>query len=188
MHRRRNKRKTRRDRVHLILNKHTSHTNCTELFHVQLETAMDFFFYNGFNNQSMRLFICYISIWHKGEPVKKRKKKEVVHSDLNIYQKCPANPQPHLLPLPVSSPTLVFLRGASQLRSCSEKSILGGGLKDLSQEYYSTARHSDKPPVTSSRDRAGQAQAPHMERGEHSALAVGRSTIMGKTWLTSLLV
>lgn len=111
-----------------------------------------------------------------------------MHSDLNIYQKCPANPQPHLLPLPVSSPTLVFLRGASQLRSCSEKSILGGGLKDLSQEYYSTARHSDKPPVTSSRDRAGQAQAPHMERGEHSALAVGRSTIMGKTWLTSLLV
>lgn len=43
-----------------------------------------------------------------------------------------------------------------------KKSILGGGLKDLSQEYYSTAWRSDKLPVTSSRDGAGQVRAPHL--------------------------
>ncbi len=70
---------------------------------------------------------------------------------------------------------------------CSEKSILGGGLKDLSQEYYSTAWRSDKPPVTSSRDGAGQACTPHLG-GRHSPLAAGKSAIKGKTWITSLLV
>ena len=80
-----------------------------------------------------------------------------------------------------------FWGGPSQFSSCPEKSILGGGLKDLSQEYYSTARHSDKPPVTSSRDGAGQAHALHLG-GRLSALTAGKSAIKGKTWITSLLV
>lgn len=72
-------------------------------------------------------------------------------------------PPPNLLSLLVSSsPAPELLRVPSRFPSCSEKSILGGGLKDLSQEYYSTAQCSDKPPVTSSRDGAGQARAPHL--------------------------
>lgn len=72
-------------------------------------------------------------------------------------------PPPNLLSLPVSSSLAPqLLRGPSPFPSCSEKSILGGGLEDLSQEYYSTAQRSDKPPVTSSRDGAGQARTPHL--------------------------
>lgn len=62
-------------------------------------------------------------------------------------------------------PSTGVSKEASLFPFCPEKSILGGGLKDLSQEYQSTAWRSDKLPVTSSRDGAGQVHTRHL-RGE----------------------
>ncbi len=75
---------------------------------------------------------------------------------------CPPDPPLLSFYLYLSPQLQCFWGGPSRFPSCPEKSILGGGLKDLSQEYYSTAQHYDKPPVTSSRDGAGQARAPHL--------------------------
>lgn len=104
-------------------------------------------------------------------------------------------PTAYSVSLPVSIPPphthtelRCFWGGPSQFLSCPEKSILGGGLQDLSQEYYRTSLHSDKPPVTSSRDGAGQAYALHPRGVGASALAAGKSAIKGKMWITSLLV
>lgn len=77
----------------------------------------------------------------------------------------PVLPPPPSVPVSSSSPAPVFPREASLFPFCPKKSILGGGLKDLSQEYWSTAWRSDKLPVTSSRDGAGQVRARHL-RGE----------------------
>ncbi|KAJ8002721.1 hypothetical protein DPEC_G00161880 [Dallia pectoralis] len=81
----------------------------------------------------------------------------------------PRHPGPILTPSSSRPRPVLYLSPASPAPAavsisayCPEKSILGGGLKDLSQEYYSTARRSDKPPVTASWDGAGQNHAPHL--------------------------
>lgn len=94
-----------------------------------------------------------------------------------------------LLNLPSSSAS----KGAFSISLLPRKINIGRRPERPFTGVLRNSLHSDKPPVTSSRDGADQAHTPHPEEGgvcgggKHSALAAGKSAIKGKMWITSLL-